>query len=84
MIEDPKKIEKKMKEFDRRREMGEGGFIETGESPLDPHYFDLIQGHADTKNVTYILNNASITRTHDAFAPNREIEKKVKKLSLTN
>lgn len=74
LVEDPKEIEKKMREFDKRREMGERGFTEIPQAPLDSKYFDILQKHS----------NAKYSSIKDVFAPNRKVEKNVKKLSLTN
>ncbi len=74
LVDDPKEIEKKMKEFDRRKEMGERGFSGIAQAPLDSKYFDILKEHSDPKYAS----------TKDVFVPNRKIERNVKKLSLTN
>lgn len=84
LVEDPLEIEKKMKEFDKRRAMGERAFGGVYPSPLDSHYFDIIEEHSDDKNVLCQLGFVSFAKTRDAFAPNKKEEKNVKKLSLTN
>lgn len=84
LVEDPKEIEKKMREFDKRRKMGEIGFGGVYNSPLDSRYFDIIHDHSDGKETICTLGSLSIVKTRDAFAPNRKEEPSVKKLSLTN
>lgn len=84
LVEDPKELEKRMREFDRRREMGDRGFAGVYESPLDYHYFELLQKHSDKKRTKYVLGNFCITQTRDTFAPNTKEEKDVKKLSLVS
>ena len=74
LVEDPKEIEKKMKEFDKRREMGERGFSGIAQAPLDSKYFDILNNHSNPKH----------SGIKDPFAPNKKEEKNVKKLSLTN
>ena len=84
LIKDPKEIEAKMREFDKRRALGERGFSGVNEAPLDSYYFDILEEHSDKKVTKNLWGSLSFTKVRDAFAPNKKGEPNVKKLSLTD